>query len=216
MSFHKPTDAAGKVKEGLVYGPPGRNAAHLCIDMQRLFDKGSDWAVEWLRRVLPQVCQVVELYPAQTIFTRFIPPETLEDAPGSWRRYYEKWPQMLRRNLDPDFLRLLPELELHLETARLFDKPVYSPWMDGRLHRMLQESGVDTLVVTGGETDVCLLATVMGAVDLGYRTIIVSDAVCSSTDETHDATMQVYANRFGQQIEMIETDRLLQAVVQGA
>ena len=204
---------AGKVEEGLRYGPPGDRAVHLCIDMQRLFDKGSEWAVDWMRQVLPNVCQVVEMFPARTIFTRFIPPESLDDAPGAWRRYYEKWPQMLRQNLDADWLRLLPELEIHLPGAQVFDKPVYSPWMDGRLHPMLQQDRVDTLILTGGETDICLLAAVIGAVDLGYRVIVVSDAVCSSTDDTHDAAMEMYAKRFGQQIEMIPTDRLIAAMV---
>lgn len=213
MTFGKQQSGKDKVQEGLTHGPLGEGTVHLCIDMQRMFDQGSPWAVEWLRRVLPQIIQVVERYPTRTIFTRFITPETLEEAPGTWRRYYEKWPQMLRQNIDPDWERLLPELELHLSTARIFDKPVYSPWMDGRLHRMLQEDGVDTLVMTGGETDVCLLAAVMGAVDLGYRVIIVSDALCSSTDETHDATMEVYANRFGQQIEMVQTEQLMAALV---
>ena len=204
---------AGKVEEGLRYGPPGDRAVHLCIDMQRLFDKGSEWAVDWMRQVLPNVCQVVEMFPARTIFTRFIPPESLDDAPGAWRRYYEKWPQMLRQNLDADWLRLLPELEIHLPGAQVFDKPVYSPWMDGRLHPMLQQDRVDTLILTGGETDICLLAAVIGAVDLGYRVIVVSDAVCSSTDDTHDAAMEMYAKRFGQQIELIPTDRLIAAMV---
>ncbi|WP_192877743.1 cysteine hydrolase family protein [Paracoccus sp. SY] len=204
---------AGKVEEGLRYGPPGDRAVHLCIDMQRLFDEGSEWAVDWMRQVLPNVCQVVEMFPARTIFTRFIPPESLDHAPGAWRRYYEKWPQMLRQNLDSDWLRLLPELEIHLPGAQVFDKPVYSPWMDGRLHPMLQQDRVDTLILTGGETDICLLAAVIGAVDLGYRVIVVSDAVCSSTDDTHDAAMEMYAKRFGQQIEMIPTDRLIAAMV---
>lgn len=210
MPFGKDSDSE-KVAEGLIHGPLGDRTVHLCIDMQQMFDTGSPWAVEWLRRVLPQVCQVVDCYPSRTIFTRFIPPETLDDAPGTWRRYYQRWPQMLRQNIDPDWLRLLPELELHLPAARIFDKPVYSPWMDGRLHAMLQADHVDTLVMTGGETDVCLLAAVIGAVDLGYRVVIVSDALCSSTDETHDATMQVYANRFGQQIEMVTTAQLMAA-----
>lgn len=48
-----------------------------------------------------------------------------------------------------------------------FDKSTYSPWIDGRLHRQLQEEHVTTLVVTAGETGVCILATVLGAVDLG-------------------------------------------------
>ena len=211
MTDHRTTQA-DKVNEVLRHGPPGSRAVHLCIDMQRLFDKGSEWQVDWLRRVLPNICQLVERFPARTIFTRFITPETLDDAPGAWRRYYEKWPQMLRRNLDPDMLRLLPELEIHLPVARVFDKLVYSPWMDGRLHQILQQDRIDTLIVTGGETEVCLLAAVIGAVDLGYRVIVVSDAVCSSSDDTHDAAMEMYAKRFGQQIEMIETERLIAAM----
>lgn len=204
--------ASDKVNEGLRHGPPGERWVHLCIDMQRLFDKGSEWAVDWMREVLPNVIHLVELDPGRTIFTRFITPESLDDAPGAWRRYYEKWPQMLRRNLDPDMLRLLPELEIHLPRARIFDKPVYSPWMDGRLHGMLQQDRIDTIIMTGGETDVCLLAAVIGAVDLGYRVIVVSDAVCSSTDDTHDAAMEMYAKRFGQQIEMVETGSLMAAM----
>jgi nicotinamidase-related amidase len=43
--------------------------------------------------------------------------------------------------------------------------------------------------------------------------IVVSDAVCSSTDETHDAAMEMYAKRFGQQIEMVATNQLVAAMV---
>ena len=51
------------------------------------------------------------------------------------------------------------------------------------------------MIVTGSETDVCVLATVLGAVDLGYRVIVVRDAVCSSSDEGHDALMTLYHQR---------------------
>jgi nicotinamidase-related amidase len=57
---------------------------------------------------------------------------------------------------------------------------------------MLDGSEVDTLVVTGGETDICVLATVLGAVDRGFRVVLVSDAICSSADQTHDALMELY------------------------
>ena len=39
---------------------------------------------------------------------------------------------------------------------------------------------------SGSETDVCVLATVLDAVDIGYRVIVVRDAICSSSDEGHD------------------------------
>lgn len=61
----------------------------------------------------------------------------------------------------------------------------------------------------GGETDVCVLATTLGAVDWGFRTILVTDALCSSADKTHDAMMNVYLNRFGQQVECVTTETIL-------
>ena len=210
---HSSWSDATKVNKGLTYGPPGDRWVHLCIDMQRLFDRGSPWAVDWMRSVLPQVCQLVEAAPRRTVFTRFMPPRSLDDAPGAWRRYYQNWPQVLQDNLVPDMLRLLPELELHLPEARIHDKAVYSPWLDGGLHRMLMADRIDTLIMTGGETDVCLLAAVVGAVDLGYRVIVASDAVCSSSDDTHDAAMEIYAKRLGQQLEMADTAEIIAALI---
>ena len=40
----------------------------------------------------------------------------------------------------------------------------------------LREREADALIVSGSETDVCVLATVLDAVDMGYRVIVVRDA----------------------------------------
>jgi nicotinamidase-related amidase len=61
-------------------------------------------------------------------------------------------------------------------------------------------------VITGGETDVCVLATVLGAVD---RVVLATDAVRSSSDETHDGMMTLYRQRFGQQLKVAMTDQIL-------
>ena len=70
------------------------------------------------------------------------------------------------------------------------------------LHQRLRARDCDTLVVSGGETDMCVLTTVLGAVDLGYRTVLVQDAVCSSSDESHDAMLELFGNRFRQHVEV--------------
>jgi hypothetical protein len=51
---------------------------------------------------------------------------------------------------------------------------------------------VNTLIVSGGETDVCVLSTVLSAIDLGLRIVLVEGALCSSFDESHDAILGLY------------------------
>jgi len=76
----------------------------MCVDMQRMFDAGTPWATGWMRRVLPHVVQLCEAHPQRAIFTRFIPVESVDQALGAWRRYYEKWQQMTLQNIDPALL----------------------------------------------------------------------------------------------------------------
>lgn len=46
-----------------------------------------------------------------------------------------------------------------------------------------------------------VLATFLGAVDRGLRVVLVSNALCSSLDATHDALMALYLSRFNEQVE---------------
>jgi nicotinamidase-related amidase len=92
------------------------------------------------------------------------------------------------------------------------DKHTYSPWTTPVLARLLADRGVDTLVISGAETEVCVLATVLGAIDRGYRVVLATDAVCSSADATHDAMLEIYHSRFGMQVETAQIDEILEAV----
>jgi nicotinamidase-related amidase len=86
---------------------------------------------------------------------------------------------------------------------------VYSAFAQADFAGRLKADGVDTLIVTGSETDVCVLATVLGAVDQGYRVIVVRDAVCSSSDESHDALLDLYDKRFAIQIEVADAEEII-------
>jgi nicotinamidase-related amidase len=195
---------------GELKGPIGA-ARHLCIDMQRLFSREGPWPTPWMERVLPVVLRLAERSAQRTIFTRFITPRQPEGMPGVWRDYYRKWRDVTREYLDPAMLELMPELRRLAPPALVFDKMVYSAFADGRLHQILREDGVDTLIVTGSETDVCVLASVLAAVDRGYRVVLGRDAVCSSSDRAHDALLELYRTRFDLQIELAETDQILEA-----
>jgi nicotinamidase-related amidase len=73
----------------------------------------------------------------------------------------------------------------------------YSALAEPRLIEHLRQRETDALIVSGSETDVCVLATVLDAVDIGFRVIVVRDAVCSSSDEGHDMLMRLYHSRYG-------------------
>ena len=116
---------------------------------------------------------------------------------------------MTREKLDPALIELMPGLKRFVPPATVVDKMVYSAFAHSELATRLQAERVDTLIITGSETDVCVLATVLSAVDRGYRVIVVRDAVCSSSDEAHDASLRLYHDRFSVQIEVAGAEEII-------
>lgn len=191
--------------------PLSPRTVHLCIDIQRIFAPGGLWATPWMERVLPVVTELAGRFPERTVFTRFITPERPEAMPGTWQSYYRRWRQATREVMDPGWLELLDPLRRLVPPATVIDKTRYSAFAGSTLAAHLQERQADGLIVTGSETDVCVLATVLDAVDFGYRVIVVSDGICSSSDEGHDALLKLYHQRFSQQIETADAETILSA-----
>jgi len=187
------------------------SAVHLAIDMQLLFAEPGPWSVPWLPRILPMVVELARRHPERTVFTRFIPPRRSEDMPGAWQDYYRRWQAMTREKLDRRLLELVEPLRGLMPPARLCDKAVYSAFGNLRLAPWLKSQGADTLIMSGGETDVCVLATVMSALDLGFHVVLAADALCSVSDATHDALLLLYRERFSQQIATATSEEILQA-----
>lgn len=184
---------------------------HLCIDMQRLFAEGGVWPTPWMERVLPRVVALAERHPERTLFTRFIPPRRPEDRPGQWQAYYRRWREATLERLDPAQLALLPPLAALVPPAVVLDKPVYSAFAGRRLQALLRERRADALIVSGGETDVCVLASVLGAIDQGWRVVLATDAVCSSSDQGHDTLLALFGQRFSQQLATTTVEQILAA-----
>jgi nicotinamidase-related amidase len=187
---------------------PIADAVHLAVDMQNIFARGGVWETPWMERVLPSIVDITARHAARTVFTRFITPEHADQRPGRWRRYFHKWQCATRAVLPPSQLELVPALARFVPPAAMIDKPAYSAFTGSALASLLSDKGVTTLVVTGAETDVCVLATVLDAVDRGFRVVVVEDALCSSFDAGHDALMTLYRNRFAEQIELINSEEL--------
>ena len=181
---------------------------YLCVDMQRIFSAEGPWPTPWMDRVLPVVAALANRHPERTVFTRFIPPERPDQMPGMWRRYYRRWRVATRERLDLRLLELMPPLAALCPPARYRQNTLFrlrrtqadralAPTRDGRADRL-------------GIRDRCLCAaTVLDAVDIGYRVIVVRDAVCSSSDEGHDMLMRAYHSRYTEQIETADAATIL-------
>ena len=156
---------------------PITEAVHLSIDMQNIFAPGGIWETPWMERVLPLIVEIAARHPARTVFTRFITPVHADDRRGRWRRYFQKWHRATRAELPASELELVPALRRFAPPAEIIDKPAYSAFSSSSLASLLIEKGIGTVVITGAETDVCVLSTVLSAVDLGFRVVIVEDAL---------------------------------------
>jgi nicotinamidase-related amidase len=120
-----------------------------------------------------------------------------------------RWRQTTREYLDLRLLELMRPLSALCPPARVIDKTRYSAFAEPTLLAHLQERQADALIISGSETDVCVLATVLDAADLGYRVVVVRDAICSSSDEGHDMLMCLYHTRYSEQIETTDAATVL-------
>src|SRR2546423_1233263 len=147
---------------------PITEAVHLSIDMQNIFAPGGIWETPWMERVLPLIVEIAARHPARTVFTRFITPVHADDRRGLWRRYFQKWHRATRAELPASELELVPALRRFAPPAEIIDKPAYSGVHESLLASFLSGKGIRTPVVTGAETDVCVLATLLDAVALAF------------------------------------------------
>ena len=191
----------------------GPHWAHICVDMQLLFAPGEDWGLAWLPKVVPKIASLCAVDPSRTVFTRVIPARRPGEGQGRWRSYYCRWANLTLEERGRPLIELVPELSGFAPPADVIDKPVYSPWIGSDLRARLEARGVDTLLVTGGETDMCVLSTILGGIDWGCRTVLVADGICSASDEAHNAMLSLFGKRYSQHVETAKiaelVDRLL-------
>ena len=191
--------------------PIGKDTIHLVVDMQRLFAETTAWHVPGMDRILPPILALARAHPGETLFTRFVTPRRPEDAVGRWRDYYRRWEEMTLSRMDPQMLDLVPALVGLARVGSILDKHSHGGFDEPGFAAAIDRRKASTLVVTGVETDVCVLATVFAATDRGYRAVVVADAVTSSSATGHVAALTGVFQRLDQQIEIATAAEVLAA-----
>ena len=96
----------------------------------------------------------------------------------------------------------------------VIDKPGYSAFGHTTLQQILAARGIETLIMTGITTEVCVSSTLRAAVDLGYRCITVGDACASSDPALHKSALAMIGLEGGIFGEIATTAEVLKRFVE--
>jgi nicotinamidase-related amidase len=185
-----------------------RSPALLIVDMQNDFVRvGAPLEVPEARATIDAHRALLEVFRGRglpVLYTRFLasPSPTLlwEWSPQLRPPVKCCWKGHLRRYADigaeRDCTDVIDELAPRAGDHQV-EKFGYGAFHGTSLDATLRALGVESLVVTGTVTQICVEETAREAFHHGYRTTVVSDAVSSYLPHLHAATLENFARKFG-------------------
>ncbi len=189
----------------------GPRTLHVVVDMQRVFAEATDWRVPTIADVMPPILAMVRAHPRQTVFTRFMTPAAVESATGDWQRFYARWRSVVRDHMDAAMFDLIEPFAGLALPVEVIDKATFSAFTSHDFVGSLSRRGVESLVLSGVETEVCVLATALDAVDRGLHVVVAADAVTSWSAAGHRAALDAIYPRFDQQIDIATVAAIMAA-----
>jgi nicotinamidase-related amidase len=84
-------------------------------------------------------------------------------------------------------------LNRQLSAAKLFEKDFFDLTKEKKIRDHLARLKKKQILVAGCETDVCVLQSCLGLIDLGYEVFVVEDLVFSSATDVHAAITRMQA-----------------------
>jgi len=188
--------------------------ALIVIDMQNVWVKpGMPAYTPYCEAIVPNINRLTKAMRAAGGSVWWVRAIYGDDAPRTWSAYMEF--------LSPAFLGdMLGALTEGAEGAELWHgldvrpgdahaiKRRFSALIQGSsdLGERLQAAGIDTVIITGTATNICCESTARDAFMLNYRTLVVSDANATVSDEAHNASLNALFNRFA---DVFTTDEIV-------
>lgn len=177
--------------------------AFLVIDMQNFYVAEVDTAIS----IVPNINRI-----AQTCREKGVPVIWVimrcaeqEGAPSQWPIYHTYFfteakghNHLTKLSPGNEGYELYPDLDVK-DTDRIVTKRRFSPFIVGSsdLHDVLQEMGVENLIVAGTATNMCSESTARDAMMLDYKVVMVEDANAARYDDDHLAGLTSFYQSFG-------------------
>lgn len=131
-----------------------------------------------------------------------------QDDAGLWP---EKVPSLRLLTLGSELVELDPRLNRNPEDLVIVKKYA-SGFFGTYLGSTLTMKGVDTLIVTGCTTSGCVRATVMDALNHGFRPIIPLEAIGDRAREPHEANVFDISAKYGDVVSVSEVLEYLESL----
>ena len=96
-----------------------------------------------------------------------------------------------------------------IEGELVVNKNSTSPFTSTGINYFLRNMDISGLIITGVATNVCVETTARVASDMGFECVLVEDACATFDQESHEATLKVFARFFGEVWSAEETVRNL-------
>jgi ureidoacrylate peracid hydrolase len=195
-----------------------KRTAHIVVDLQNGFmAPGQVAEIATAREIVPNVNRIsaavrkagglvvyiqntfdaVAIATWSTFFEHFCSPERRERMIDTF------WPGAFGHALWPGLDVLPQDLQVH---KRRFG--AFAPGSSD-LHAVLQQRGIDTLIITGTATQVCCESTARDAMMLDFKVVMLSDCCAALSDDEHLATLESFIQQFGDVMDGEEALRRL-------
>jgi len=187
---------------------PGRTAP-LVVDMQRGFvDPGEALEVPQAREIVPAIQRLLAVFRSRrlpVVFTEFVyservpllvgdlHPEHKPAQPGAPTGFGLPSSNCLEGHPSAETIPALGPRPDELVVRKHGYDAFHGTPLDGAL----RARGVPSLVVTGTLTDICVLASIVGAFNREYRVTVAEDAVATLWPEIQRATLDIIGRAFG-------------------
>lgn len=165
------------------------NTALLLIDV--INDMAFDGSSKLLRNALPAAKKIARL--RDRMRSAEVPVIYVNDNFGQWQSDFN---QQIQRCLGPDCpSREVTGLLAPAPADYFVLKPKHSGFFSTSLELLLRYLSIDTLILTGFATDICVLYTANDAYMRDYSLIVPSDCVASETDALKQAALKHIRHR---------------------
>ena len=185
-----------------------RNPALLIVDMQNDFVRvGAALEVVDARATIAANRALLEFFRRRrlpVVYTKFITfpapvllwewsPQALPPTKCCWKGHKRYYPDVGREQECTDVIDELAPLPGEHQV----EKFNYGAFHATPLEPILRSLGVESVVITGTVTQICVEETARQAFHHGFRTTLVADAVSSFAPDLHAATLKNFASKFG-------------------